>query len=381
MQRGLHITKLQVDSAPSGLSLPREAVGVTATAPPKLIPLFRAALRLRRYSFKTEKAYIHWVKRFIYFHGMRHPREMGAREVTAFLNHLANERCVAGATQNQALAALLFLYRVVLEAELPWLEGLVRAKTPKRLPVILTAAEVQTILSHLSGTRWLMASLLYGAGLRLNECLSVRVKDVDIAGTRLIVREGKGDKDRVTLLPKRLKAPLSAHMDRVRAMHAGDLARGLGEAPLPQALAGKYPRAGYLWAWQFVFPSAEHCCDPYTRRMVRFHVHERTLQRAVREAGRLSGIGKPVGCHSFRHAFATHLLESGHNIRVVQLLMGHKDVQTTMIYTHVMNSALASVRSPADLLPDSIPPEYGPRGSSNISELSDDHDRIPGMET
>jgi integron integrase len=275
---------------------------------------------------------------------------MGAREVTAFLNHLSGDGHVSASTQNQALSALLFLYRHVLEVELPWLDGLVRAKRAKRLPTVLTRAEVQAVLANLSGTRWLMVSLLYGAGLRLNECLSLRVKDLDLSGAKLMVRQGKGNKDRVTLLTRSLIGPLREHVERVRAMHVADLARGLGEAPLPQALAGKYPRAGYLWAWQFVFPSSQHCRDPYTGRTVRFHVHEKTLQRSVKEAARRARIGKPVGCHTFRHAFATHLLEAGHNIRVVQQLMGHKDVETTMIYTHVMSTALAEVRSPADTL-------------------------------
>lgn len=325
--------------------------GTTASLlQPKLIPRVHEALRFRRYSLKTEKAYVHWVLRFIRYHGKRHPQEMGASEVTAFLNHLANNGHVAASTQNQALSALLFLYRDVLEVELPWLDGLVRAKAAKRLPTVLTRAEVQSVLAHLTGTRWLMVNLLYGAGLRLNECLSLRVKDVDLPGAKLIVRQGKGNKDRVTLLPKSLIAPLSEHIERVRAMHTVDLTEGLGEAPLPQALAGKYPKAGYLWAWQFVFPSMTHCRDPYTGRTVRYHVHEKTLQRTVKEAARRARIGKPVGCHTFRHAFATHLLEAGHNIRVVQQLMGHKDVETTMIYTHVMNSSLAEVRSPADTL-------------------------------
>jgi len=201
-----------------------------------------------------------------------------------------------------------------------------------------------------SGTRWLLVSLLYGAGLRLNECLSLRVKDIDLSSSRLLIRQGKGNKDRVTLLPQSLKPALRAHLDQVKALHAVDLARGLGEAPLPLALAGKYPRAGYQWAWQFVFPSTNHCRDPYTGRWVRFHIHEKTLQRTVKEAVRRAGIAKPVGCHTFRHAFATHLLEAGHNIRVVQELMGHKDVETTMIYTHLMNNSLAAVRSPADAL-------------------------------
>lgn len=196
-----------------------------------------------------------------------------------------------------------------------------------------------------------MVSMLYGAGLRLNECLSLRVKDIDLAGSKLIVRQGKGNKDRVTLLPKCLMAPLTDHLAKVQAMHAVDTSQGFGEAPMPSALAGKYPKGGYLWAWQFVFPSMKHCRDPYTGRTVRYHVHEKTLQRTVKDAARLARIGKPVGCHTFRHAFATHLLEAGHNIRVVQELMGHKEVETTMIYTHVMNNSLAQVRSPADVLP------------------------------
>lgn len=225
-----------------------------------------------------------------------------------------------------------------------------RAKTAKRLPTVLTRAEVQSVLANLSGTRWLMVRLLYGAGLRLNECLSLRVKDVDLAGAKLVVRQGKGNKDRVTLLPRTLIAPLREHIERLRAMHMADLASGLGEAPLPQALAGKYPNGGNLWAWQFVFPSSQLCRDPYTGRTVPFHVHEKTLQRAVKDAVRRAQIGKPVGCHTLRPAFATHLLEAGHNIRVVQQLMGHKDVETTMIYTHVISTSLAEVRSPADTL-------------------------------
>lgn len=334
----------------SACPLPASSGPTPSLLQPKLVPRLREALRFRRYSLKTEKNYVHWVVRFIHFHGKRHPQEMGAVEVTAFLNHLANARRVSASTQNQALSALLFLYREVLEVELPWLDGLVRAKSAKRLPTVLTRSEVQAVLAKLSGTRWLMASLLYGAGLRLNECLSLRVKDVDLSGCKLMVRQGKGNKDRVTLLPRSLVTPLTSHLERVKSMHEADLAQGLGEAPLPSALAGKYPKAGYLWAWQFVFPSVNHCQDPYTGRTVRYHLHEKTLQRAIKEATRLARIGKPVGCHTFRHAFATHLLEAGHNIRVVQQLMGHKDVETTMIYTHVMNSSLAEVRSPVDML-------------------------------
>jgi integron integrase len=315
---------------------------------PKLIPRLREALRMRQYSLKTEKVYVHWVRRFIFFHNVRHPKDMGAPEVTAFLSHLALQRNVAASTQNQALCALLFLYKVVLEVDLPWLDGIVRAKRPKHLPTVLTRHEVQAVLEHLSATRWLMVSLLYGAGLRLNECLSLRVKDVDFPGSKLLIRDGKGGKDRVSVLPLSLKEPLGAHIEKVKALHASDLAQGFGEAPLPRALAAKYPKAGYTLAWQFVFPSSGHCKDPFTGRTVRYHIHEKTLQRAVRTAARAANIHKPVGCHTFRHAFATHLLETGHNIRTVQELLGHKDVETTMIYTHVMQHSLAEVRSPAD---------------------------------
>jgi len=300
-------------------------------------------------SLKTEKAYVHWVRRYIFFHGRRHPKDLGAGEITAFLNDLAVTRRVAASTQNQALAALLFLYKVVLKMDLPWLEGIVRAKRPRRLPTVLTQQEVQAVLQKLDGTRWLLVSLLYGAGLRLQECLSLRVKDVDLVGSKLLVRDGKGGKDRVTLLPRSLKAPLAAHLEKVNALHAADLARGFGEAPLPRALAGKYPKAGYLLGWQYVFPSSKHCTDPYTGRAVRYHVHEKTVQRTVQQAVRRAGIVKPAGCHTFRHAFATHLLETGHNIRTVQELLGHKHVETTMIYTHVMQHSLNDVRSPVDL--------------------------------
>jgi len=321
---------------------------------PKLIPRLREALRVRHYSLKTEKAYIHWVRRFIFYHNVRHPKDMGAKEVTAFLSYLAQRRNVAASTQNQALAALLFLYKAVLGIDLPWLDGIVRAKRPRRLPQVLTRSEVQAVLGHLTATRWLLVSLLYGAGLRLNERHSLRIKDIDLSGSKLVVRDGKGGKDRVTLLPRSLKDPLAAHIDKVLSLRAADLAQGFGEAPLPRALAGKYPKAGYLPAWQFIFPSSNRCTDPYTGRTVRYHIHEKTVQRAVKTAVQRAGIAKPVGCHTFRHVFATHLLESGHNIRTVQELLGHKDVQTTMMYTHVMQHNLSDVTSPADLFSGAI---------------------------
>jgi len=318
---------------------------------PKLIPRVREAIRLRHYSLRTEKSYVHWVRLFIHFHKLRHPQEMGATEVTAFLNYLASDRQVSASTQNQALAALLFLYKEVLGIQLPWLDGLVRVKRPQRLPTVLTRDEVRRVLDHLKGTHWLLLSLLYGAGLRQNECLSLRVKDVDFEGRKLLVRDAKGAKDRVTVLPQRLAAPLAAHIAKVKTLHMADLAKGFGEAPLPRALAGKYPKAGYLFGWQFVFPSTTHCTDPYTGRTVRYHVHEATVARQIQRAARLAGIEKHVSCHTFRHAFATHLLETGHNIRTVQELLGHKQVETTMIYTHVMHHNLAEVRSPVDLIP------------------------------
>lgn len=315
---------------------------------PKLIPALREAIRLRHYSLKTEKAYVYWTRQYIHFHKLRHPRDMAAPEVTAFLSHLASDRNVSASTQNQALAALLFLYKELLNIQLPWLDGLVRAKRPQRLPTVLTRQEVQSVLANLTGTRWLLVSLLYGAGLRLNECLGLRVKDVDLEGSKLLIRDSKGGKDRVTIIPASLKAPLTAHLEKVKALHLADLAKGQGEAPLPRALAGKYPKAGYLFGWQFVFPSTTHCTDPYTGHTVRYHIHESTLQRSVKLATRKAGLFKPVGCHTFRHAFATHLLETGHNIRTVQELLGHRNVETTMIYTHVMQHNLKDVRSPAD---------------------------------
>jgi integron integrase len=304
---------------------------------------------------RTEKSYVYWARFFIHFHKLRHPETMGAAEVTAFLNHLATTRKVAAATQNQALAALLFLYKEVLGIQLPWLNGLVRAKRSPRLPSVLTRDEVERILGRLKGTRWLILSLIYGAGLRQNECLGLRVKDIDLEGSKLLIRDPKGGRDRVTILPVSLKAPLAAHLEKVRALHQRDLARGLGEAPLPRALSAKYPKAAFLVGWQFVFPSTTHCKDPYTGHTVRYHVHETTVARSIQHAARTAGIEKHVSCHTFRHAFATHLLETGHNIRTVQELMGHKNVETTMIYTHVMRHNLREVRSPVDYMGERQP--------------------------
>ena len=317
---------------------------------PRLIDRFRAAVRSRHYSRRTEKSYWFWIRFFIFRNAKRHPAEMGAEEVTAFLNWLATERKVAAATQNQALAALLFLYKAVLERDLPWFDGLVRAKRPVRLPVVLSEAEVRKPLERLDGVPWMMASLLYGAGLRLQECLMLRVKDVDFAYRQILVRDGKGAKDRVTMLPESVVQPLQAHLGKVRLLHRRDLAEGYGEAWLPHALSRKYPRAGYEWGWQFLFPSKNRSADPESGVIRRHHIYPDTMSRAIKRATRAAGIVKPVSCHTLRHSFATHLLLAGQDIRTVQELLGHADVSTTMVYTHVMNRGARAVRSPLDRL-------------------------------
>jgi integron integrase len=317
---------------------------------PRLLDRVHEAVRRRYFSRRTEEAYVHWIKRFIYFHGKRHPEALGEAEVTAFLNHLAAVRNVAASTQNQALSALLFLYKEVLGKELDWLDGLQRAKRPPRLPTVLSRPEVERLLAQLIGTRWLLASLLYGAGLRVIECLRLRVKDVDLGYRQILVRDGKGEKDRVTMLPEKLVEPLRAHLERVRLVHARDLREGHGEVHLPYALARKYPRAGREWAWQYVFPSKNLSADPDDGMMRRHHLDESVPQRAVKEAARIAGIAKHVSCHTLRHSFATHLLEAGYDIRTVQELLGHSDVSTTMIYTHVLNKGGRGVASPLDRL-------------------------------
>ena len=325
----------------------REA-GPPAPQQPRLLDRVRAALRARHYSRRTEKAYVHWIKRYIFFHGKRHPAEMGAAEVTAFLTALAVRDRVAASTQNQALNALLFLYREILGVELPWLDGLVRAKRPQHLPTVLTREEVRTVLEQLDRAPRLMALLLYGAGLRLLECCRLRIKDVDFATNQITIRDGKGSKDRVTMLPSAVKIDLARHVERARALHQRDLAAGAGWVELPWALGRKYPNAGREWAWQWVFPATRLYVDPSTGQRRRHHLHESVVQRAVREAVLKAGLAKKATCHTFRHSFATHLLEDGHDIRTVQELLGHQDVSTTMIYTHVLNRGPAAVRSPAD---------------------------------
>ena len=322
----------------------------TEISQPRLRDRFKAEIRRRGYSRRTEKAYWFWIRWFILHCGTRHPKDLGAKEVEGFLSWLATERNVAAATQNQALAALLFLYKQVLGLDLPWFSSMVRAKRPVRTPVVLTQAEVRRLLEQLSGVKWLMASLLYGAGLRQIECLMLRVKDVDFAYRQITVRDGKGGKDRVTMLPEQVVQPLQAHLGQVRALHLRDLAGGHGEVSLPKALSRKYPRAGREWAWQFVFPSKNLSADPESGVIRRHHLFPDTLQRAVKEAARATRIVKPVSCHTLRHSFATHLLEAGHDIRTVQELLGHVDVSTTMIYTHVLNKGGRGVKSPLDRL-------------------------------
>jgi integron integrase len=315
---------------------------------PRLLDRVREAIRARHYSRRTEKTYVAWIKRYIFFHGKRHPAEMGAAEIVQFLTALAVDRKVAASTQNQALGALLFLYRHVLEQDLPWLDDVVRARRPERLPVVLTRDEVRAVIERLDGVPRLMGMLLYGAGLRLLECCRLRVKDLDFARNQIIVRSGKGDKDRVTMLPATLAAGLARHLERVREQHGRDLASGAGWVELPYALARKYPIAAREWGWQWVFPATTIYRDAATGERRRHHLHESVLQRAVKHAVRRAGIAKPASCHTFRHSFATHLLEDGHDIRTVQELLGHRDVATTMVYTHVLNRGPAAVRSPAD---------------------------------
>ena len=315
---------------------------------PRLLDRVRAAVRARHYSRRTEEAYIAWIRRYIFFHGTRHPTEMGAPEISRFLTSLAVDRKVAASTQNQALSALLFLYRAVLDLDVPWTDDLVRARRPERLPVVLTRDEVRAVLQHLTGPTRLMAYLLYGAGLRLLECCRLRVQDADFAARQIVVRAGKGDKDRVTMLPAAIRDDLAGHIVRMREQHSRDLATGAGRVELPTAIARKYPNASREWAWQWVFPATRTYVDRETGERRRHHLHESVVQRAVKDAVRGTGIAKRAGPHTLRHSFATHLLEDGHDIRTVQELLGHRDVSTTMIYTHVLNRGPAAVRSPAD---------------------------------
>lgn len=319
--------------------------------PPKLLEQVRDRVRLRNYSYRTEKSYVSWVKRFILFHHKKHPNEMGRPEVEAFLKDLAVNREVAASTQNQALSALLFLYNDVLQKPLGYVDVL-WAKKPKRLPVVMTRKEVKAVLSCLDGKFLLIGQLLYGGGLRVLECLRLRVKDVDFGQRLLVIRDGKGQKDRTTTLPEIVVPSLRAHLENVKSLHHSDLQSGFGRAPLPNALRRKYPNGERDWAWQFVFPSHNLSVDPRGKPDVlyRYHLHESTVQRAIKRAVKEANIPKHISPHTFRHSFATHLLEGGTDIRTIQVLLGHKSLQTTMIYTHVVNQGAMGVRSPLDVL-------------------------------
>ena len=317
---------------------------------PKLLDQMRNRLRVKHYSIRTENSYVDWVRRFILFHNKQHPKEMGASEVEQFLTWLAVERKVSASTQNQAKAALLFLYREVLEITLPWLDNIVMAKVSKRLPVVLTQREARLLINELSGTTWLVVSLLYGTGMRLMEGLRLRIKDVEFERREIIVREGKGNKDRVTVLPENLILPIKNQMEKAQRVHNEDLEKGLGRVHLPDALANKYPNADRAWGWQYLFPSPVLSADPRSGRQGRHHINESSIQRAVRTAAKRAGIAKPCTPHVLRHSFATHLLQSGYDIRTVQELLGHKDLNTTMIYTHVLNRGGRGVQSPLDQL-------------------------------
>jgi integron integrase len=314
----------------------------------KLLHQTRQVIRFKHYSIRTEQSYIQWVQSFVTFHHNRNPLQMEAQEVKRYLSFLANDRKVSASTQNQALCALLFLYKEVLQQPLTWLDDFERCKRSNSLPVVFTKIEAQSVINQLEGTKWIMANLLYGAGLRLMECLRLRVKDIDFGFKRLNIHDGKGKKNRITILPEKLVLPLQTHLQRVKALHETDLKRGYGSVYLPDALNRKYPAAAQNWEWQYVFPSNKLSQDPKTGIVRRHHAGEQILQRSVKEAIRAAGITKAASCHTFRHSFATHLLQDGVDIRTVQELLGHKDVSTTMIYTHVLYKGPTAVRSPVD---------------------------------
>lgn len=318
--------------------------------PPKLLDQVRDRIRVKHYSIRTETQYVQWIKRFILFHNKRHPQEMGAAEVEAFLTHLAVEGLVAASTQNQALSALLFLYKEVLGIDLPWLNNVVRAKQPQRLPVVLTRSEVREVLARMKGMHGLMANMLYGTGMRLMECVRLRVKDVDFERNEILIRDGKGGKDRVTMLPSSIATGLQAHLEQRRLLFEDDNRIGKANAFLPDALATKYPNAAAEWCWQYIFPSGSYSVDPRSGAERRHHIDEKLLQRAMKKAVSAADIAKPATPHTLRHSFATHLLEAGYDIRTVQELLGHSDVSTTMIYTHVLNKGGRGVLSPLDQL-------------------------------
>ncbi len=336
---------------PWPLKLPAAQAMDSPGAPgqPKLLDRVRGAIRVRHFSVNTETAYVGWIRRYIHFHGKQHPLKLGEPEISQFLTHLAVRQHVSAPTQNQALSALLFLYREVLGREVAWLDDLVRAKRPKRLPVVLTQAEVDALLRRLQGIPKLVASLLYGSGLRLLECLRLRIKDVDLERRELRVREAKGGRERVTMIPARLLEPLGAHLIRVRERRSRELARGMGGVEVPDSLDRKYPRSPREIPWQWVFPAARDYYDRETGEPRRHHLHPTVIQRELRQAVLDSGLTKRASCHTLRHSIATHLLEAGYDIRTIQELLGHRSVTTTMIYTHVLNRGGLAVRSPMDL--------------------------------
>jgi len=316
----------------------------------KILDRVRTALRVRHYSYSTEKTYVHWITKFVHFHGVRHPMEMEEKEISTFINHLAVNEKVSSSTQNQALCALVFLYKHVLKKELGDFEELVWAKKSKHVPVVFTREEVQGIMEKLDGSYWIMAMLLYGSGLRLHECLHLRVKDLDFHYSQIMILDAKGGKDRFVPFPQKLKEPLKSHLEKVKKLHEKDIKDGYGSVYLPNALDRKYPNAPKEWGWQYVFPSHFTSEDPRSGIRRRHHLHASVLQKAVKSAIRKAGIFKHAGCHNLRHSFATHLLEDGYDIRTVQELLGHNDVKTTMIYTHVLNKGGLAVKSPADNL-------------------------------
>jgi integron integrase len=317
-------------------------------APRKLLDQVRNAIRLKQYSYQTEKQYLHWIKRYILFHNKKHPASMGTAHIESFLTHLAVEDQVAASTQNQALNALLFLYKNILHQEFDEPIDAVRAKRPRRLPTVLTKEETTLVLDCLTGTKRLMAQLLYGSGLRVSEVVRLRIKDLDLSTLQILVRCGKGDVDRITVLSERLLPGLKSHLRRIKRCHERDLDKGLGFVYLPPALERKYPHASREWVWQYVFPANHPSTCPRTGVRRRHHLHPSTLQKAIRKAAQLTRIPKHVTCHTLRHSFATHMLENGYDIRTVQELLGHKNLKTTMIYTHVLNRGGLAVRSPLD---------------------------------
>lgn len=314
----------------------------------RLLDQVREIMRIHHYSIRTEEAYLQWIKRYIFFHNKRHPSEMGESEVSMFLTHLAVDKHVSASTQNQALSAILFLYKKVLNLQLEWLDDVVRAKRPKHLPVVLTKSEVMSVLDSMNGINALIARLLYGTGMRLMEGLRLRVQDIDFGHMQIIVRRGKGEKDRVTALPESIIEDLKKQLDHVRRLHKADLDEGFGRVYLPYALDRKYPNAGIEFGWQYVFPSVQRSRNPRTGKTGRHHLDDKNIGRAIRTSARRIGVQKRVTSHTLRHCFATHLLENGYDIRTVQELLGHKDVKTTMIYTHVLNRGGRGVRSPLD---------------------------------